>query len=310
MRHRARRHPLYLNGESKIVESCNDNTETQKRLVSQWLSFCIWSITQSESVYEVANAVTREYVIRYGKFLKSEFDRGRFASTSTAVGYLSGINSVMKMIHDEWELVSPVADCGLSPVSHIPNKKPELDKNGLPNAESLAGYLLELQITLGVTVREALILDLKAALTEGRSTGFVTVTSHQNGMRRKVPCRPAAITAIGSGIAARRLQRDLPKKWEFDDFLAAHGKLASRKGYSTNTARGDYVRERYKELTGVESPILSGLSQPDHWRAIAHHSNRVLSEAKGIDKNSRHQIAKEIGVLGLESIKEYLDKKP
>ncbi|MEC4749871.1 hypothetical protein [Methylomicrobium sp. Wu6] len=312
LRHKTRCHPLYKNGESEIIRACNDNAKTQKRLISQWLSFCIWSITKDGDLLETINLVTREHIIRYGQYLKSEFDNGKFAGTNTAASYLSGMNTVMKLIHGEnWEKISPIKDCGLEPISHIPNKKPELDKYGLPDIESLAGYLLELQISLGVTVREALILDLKKALTEGRSTGWVTVTHFQNGVKRKVPCRLSAIKAIGSGIAARRLQKCLPRKMEFDDFLAAHNKLATRKGYSTNTARGIYIRDRYQELTGVEPPIISGLSQTEHWQNLSRHSNKTtLSEAKGLDKNTRHQIAKEIGVLGIEPLKDYLDKKP
>jgi hypothetical protein len=311
LRHKTRRHPLYENGESEIIRACNDNAKTQKRLISQWLSFCIWSITKDSNPPETIGLVTRELIIRYGQYLKSQFDSGKFASTNTATSYLSGMNTVMRLIHrNSWENISPIKDCGLEPISHIPNKKPELDKNGLPDIESLAGYLLELQMSLGVVIREALILDLKEALIEGRSTGFVTVTNFQNGLRRKVPCRPSAIKAIGDGISARRLQKRLPKKMEFDDFLAAHNKLAARKGYSTNTARGIYVRDRYLELTGVEPQIISGLNQAEHWQSLAQQSNKTQSESKGIDKNTRHQIAKEIGVLGIEPLKEYLDKKP
>jgi hypothetical protein len=311
LRHKTRRHPLYKNGETEIIRACNEESKTQQRLINQWLSFCIWSITKDGNKLDNISSVTREHIIRYGQYLKSEFDNGKFASTNTAASYLSGMNTVMKLLHGKnWEKISPIKDCGLEPISHIPNKKPELDKNGLPDIESLAGYLLELQMSLGVTVREALILDLKEALFEGRKTGLVTVTNIQNGVKRKVHCRPSAIKAIGSGIAARRLQKRLPRKMEFDDFLAAHNKLAARKGYSTNTARGIYVRDRYQELTGVKPTIVSGLSQFDHWQKLSLHSNKTLSEAKGLDKNTRHIIAKEIGVLGIEPLKEYLDKKP
>lgn len=310
LRHKARLHSLYKTGEPEIIRSCNEYPEIQKRLISQWLNFCIWSITNDDNLLETINSVTRDHIVRYGQYLKSEFDNGRFASTNTASSYLSGMNTVMKLINADWEKVRAVQDCGLEPFSHISNKKSELDKNGLPNIENLAGYLLELQSALGVVIREALILDLKEALIEGRSTGFVTITNFQNGARRKVPCRPSAIKAIGNGIAARCLQKQLPKKWEFDDFLAAHNKLSARKGYSTNTARGIYVRDRYQELTGIEPPIISGLSQTEHWQKLSHHFNKTLSESKGFDKNTRHTIAKEIGVLGIEPLKDYLDKKP
>lgn len=310
LRHKTSLHPLYKNGVAEIVRVCNEEANTQKRLINQWLNFCTWSITKDGDQIETIRSVTREQIIRYGQYLKSEFDNGRFASTSSATSYLSGINTVMKLIHADWEKVSAVKECGLEPLSHIPNKKPELDKNGLPDIESLADYLLELQSALGVVIREALSLDLKEALIEGRSAGFVTITNFQNGARRKVPCRSSAIKAIGKGVAARRLQKLLPKKWEFDDFLAAHNKLATRKGYSTNTARGIYIRERYQEITGIEPPIISGLVLTDHLQRLAQHSNKTLSEAKGMDKNTRYAIAKEIGVLGIEFLKDYLDKKP
>ncbi len=310
MRHKTSLHQLYKNGEAEIFRACNEDSKTQKRLLNQWLSFCMWSITKDGNQLETISSVTRDHIIRYGQYLKSEFDNGRFASTSSATNYLSGMNTVMKLIQPDWEKISAVKECGLESLSHIPNKKPGLDRNGLPDIESLASYLLELQSSLGVVIREALILDLKEALIEGRSTGFVTITSFQNGVRRKVPCRPTAIKAIGKGIAARRLQKRLSRKMEFDDFLAAHNKLAARKGYSTNTALGVYVRDRYQELSGVEAPIISGLSQTEHWQNLSRHSNKTLSEAKGLDKNTRHQIAKEIGVLGIDPLKEYLDNKP
>ncbi len=311
LRHKTSLHQLYKNGEAEITRACNEDSKTQKRLINQWLSFCIWSITKDGNHLESIRSVTSEHIIRYGQYLKSEFDNGRFASTLSATSYLSGINTLMKLIHGgNWEKISPIKDCGLEPISHIPNKKPGLDKNGLPDIESLAGYLLELQMSLGVVIREALILDLREALIEGRSTGFVTITNFQNGIRRKVPCRPSAIKAIGNGIAARRLQKLLPKKWEFNDFLSAHNKLAARKGYSTNTARGIYVRDRYQELAGVEPPIISGLGQTEHCQKLSQYSNKTPSETKGIDKKTRHNIAKEIGVLGIEQLKEYLDKKP
>jgi integrase len=309
LRHKTSLHLLYKIGEAEIVRACSEDAKTQKRLINQWLTFCVWSITKDGNQLENIGSITRHYIIRYGQYLKSEFDNGRFASTSSATSYLSGINAVMKLIQPDWEKVSAVQDCGLESFSHIPNKKPELDKNGLPDIESLAGYLLELQSALGVVIREALSLDLIDALVEGRSTGLVTITNFQNGVRRKVPCRPSAVKALGKGIAARRMQKLLPKKWEFDDFIAAHNKLAARKGYSTNTARGIYIRERYQEITGIEPPIITDHDLTDHLEKTAQLSNKTLSEAKGMDKNARHTIAKEIGVLGIELLRDYLDKK-
>ena len=121
---------------------CEDQN-TQKRLICHWLNFCIWSITYTSDKPETINSVSRENIIHYGQHLKSEFENGKFTRTNTVASYLSGMNSVMELIHgDNWEKISLLKDCGSESISHIPNKKPKLDKKGFPDTESLAGYLL------------------------------------------------------------------------------------------------------------------------------------------------------------------------
>jgi hypothetical protein len=309
-RHRTRRHSLYREGVSQITQAYSDDQKKQQQLISQWLKFCSWSVTRESGQMNTLASVTREHVIRYGQHLKAEFLNGKYASTSAPSGYVSALNTLMRTIRGkDWQTVSPRQDCGLEPLSCIPNRKPTLGKDGLPDMTELASYLLELQGALGVDLWEALSLDLKQALAEGRRTGFVTVASWRSGMRRKVPCRPIAVKALGQAIAARRLQKRLPKPMAYDDFVAAHRKLAARKGYSTNTARSVYVRERYQELTGLPAPCVAGLDLATHLQQLASHRDKTLSEAKGFDKNTRHRIAKEIGVLGLEPLKDYLDPR-
>jgi hypothetical protein len=305
-RHRTRRHSLYREGAAQIALACRE--DRKKQLTNQWLKFCIWSISQDGGQLDTLESVTREHIIRYGRYLKAEFLNGNYASTAAPLSYLSALNTIMKAIRgDAWQSVSPRQDCGLAAESCIPRRKPALDPDGLPDLAELAGYLLALQSSLGVDLREALSLDLKRALTEGRRTGFVTVASWRSGMRRKVPCRAVAVQALGQAIAARRLQKRLPKPMTYDDFVAAHKKLSARAGYSTNTARGVYVRERYQELTGLPAPMVSGLAQAAHLQALADRAGKPLAEAKGFDKHARHRIAKEIGVLGIEPLKDYLD---
>jgi integrase len=310
LRHRTRRHSLYREGASQITLAYSEDLKKQRHLLGQWLKFCIWSISQDDVRLDTLESVTREHIIRYGRYLKGEFLNGNYASTAAPLGYLSALNTVMKAIRgDAWQTVSPRQDCGLAAESCIPKRKPALGQDGLPDLAELAGYLLALQAALGVDLREALSLDLKQALTEGRRTGFVTVANWRSGMRRKVPCRPIAVQALGQAIAARRLQKRLPKPMAYDDFVAAHKKLAARTGYSTNTARGVYVRERYQELTGLPAPVVSGFAQAAHLQALADHAGKTLSEAKSWDKHTRHRIAKEIGVLGIEPLNAYLDPR-
>ena len=309
-RHKTKRHALYIDGLAQLAKFCGDDSKMLSRFSNQWLIFCIWSITKGGNELNSMSAVTRNHITRYGQSLKDEFLVGRYASTSTPSSNIATMNTLMLLARDgDWEKVRPIQDCGLEPHSYIPKKKLVLTDEGLPDMNSLAGYLLDLQFSLGVVIREALSLDLRVALREGRTDGHITVYSWRTGSRRLVPCRPSAIKALGDGIAARRLQKILPKHWEYDEYLSAHNKIAAKQGYSTNTARGVYIRERYQEITGISAPNISGIQNAEHIHNLAKHLDKSLSEAKRLDKHVRNTIAKEIGVLGAEFLASYLDKQ-
>jgi hypothetical protein len=130
-RHRTRRHSLYREGASQITLACREDQKKQRHLLGQWLKFCIWSISQDGDRLDTPESVTREHIIRYGRYLKAEFLNGNYASTAAPLGYLSALNTVMKAIRgDAWQTVSPRQDCGLAAVSCIPKRKPALGQDG------------------------------------------------------------------------------------------------------------------------------------------------------------------------------------
>lgn len=297
-RRKTRRHPLYLDGFMHLSHFFNDDAKKLDRLKNHWLHFCVWSISKSGRSANTLQDVDRDYVILYGNYLYDEFLSGRYSSTFVVSSAIAAINTLMKSVQPSWQKVSSKKDCGVDPKSYISNKKPLLTPEGLPDIASLAGYLFDLQCSLGLEMRDALSLNLRVALREGRTHGYIKVDSWRTGARRLVPCRPAAIKSLGEGIAALRLQKTLPQPWGYEQFLLAHNHIAGQKGYSTNNARGVYVRDRYQELTGLSTSSLSGVQDAD---PIIHLSNRLgisLSEAKHLDKQTRQTIAKEIGVLG------------
>jgi hypothetical protein len=183
-----------------------------------------------------------------------------------------------------------------------------INDDGIPDANTLASYLLELQTSLGLPIKEASVLDLRKALKEGRTTGFITTTSQSSGVRRKVPCRSVAITAIGQGIAAQRFQELLPEPITYKQLLAAHKKIAAKRGFSTNSGRSVYVQDRYSEITGAEPPITSGLEYKWHIQKLTECLGISESEARQKDKNARIKITRELGELGTELVDSYLDK--
>ena len=305
-RHNLDNHPLFIAGRDAVNQEIPNGSGNRDSLIRKWRSFCTWAI--KNDCLEIKQ-VTRDLVIQYGNHLKSKFISGEYASTTTACAYLYAANKVMALAtNDIWENIRPVGDCGIEHHSYIPTKTPTLTDDGIPDANTLASYLLELQTSLGLPIREACSLDLRKALKEGRTTGFITTTSQSSGVRRKVPCRSVAITAIGQGIAAQRFQELLPEPITYKQLQAAHKKIAAKRGFSTNSARSVYVQARYREITGIDPPIKSGFANKEHVQMLSECLGISESEARQKDKNARITITRELGELGTELVDSYLDK--
>jgi hypothetical protein len=304
--HNLDNHPLYIEGRDAVSQAFPDGGSHHDTLIRKWKHFCAWSI--KTGCLEI-KAVTRDHVISYGHHLKAEFIAGEYASTTTVCGHLYAVNKVMAFSTNElWEPVRPVRDCGLAHHSYIPNKTPTLTADGIPDANILVAYLLDLQTSLGLPFSEACRLDLRKALKEGRTTGFITTTSQSSGVRRKVPCRSVAITAIGEGIVAKRHEKRLAGTFTYDQILSLHKKIAAKKGFSTNSGRSVYVHARYSEITGAEPPIKSGLENKGHIKKLSELLGVSESEARQADNNARIKISRELGELGTEWVDGYLNK--
>ena len=306
-RHKLDNHPLFIDGRNAVNQALPNSGSHHDALIRKWKYFCEWSI--KNGCMEI-KSITRDTFIQYGHHLKSEFLSGKYASTSTAAAHLCAVNKVMSFATNGlWQKIRPVRDCNLDHHSYIiPNKTPTLTDEGIPDLMSLVSYILDLQTSLGLPIREACSLDLWKALKEGRTTGFITTTSQSSGVRRKVPCRSDAITAIGQGIAAQRFQELLPEPITYKQLQAAHKKIAAKKGFSTNSGRSVYVQDRYREITGIEPPIKSGLKNKEHIQRLLECLGISESEAKQKDKKARIKITRELGELGTEVVDGYLDK--
>lgn len=308
LRKKARRSEAIQEAERLFERECLPSSQADR--LSSALAGCVAWLMSNEIYIDTLEELTRERVIHYGKHLNEKFCNGEYVSTVYIKANLNSINSAMLLyLPDNWNSVSAKDDCGIEDESLIPKIVTKGVDSDFPSENDLAGYLLELQKSLGVSVREALELDLNAALQEGRKTKMVSIASVTTGAIRKVPCTERGVKAIAQGIASRRLQRRLPKPWSYDDFLQAHKKIARRCGYSTNTARSEYVKERYRQLTGINTESFKEFDVDTVVREISTISSMPLSTAKGVEKKARRTITMEIGELGLEQVTDYLGKQ-
>jgi hypothetical protein len=94
----------------------------------------------------------------------------------------------------------------------------------------------------------------------------------------------------------------------YQQLQSEHKKIASKRGFSTNSGRSVYVQARYSEITGAEPPIKSELENKQHIQKLSEFLVISESEARQADKKARVKIARELGELGTELVDSYLDK--
>lgn len=295
---------LYRTGIAAIDRENPGSESYRQVLKKRWGEFCLWLIALGVTE---PWSLTREHVIRYGKSLKARFTAGEFTSTTTLQNKLYSVNRIIGLLDSQWENVTN-DECGLSTQSIIPKVSVHYDDDDATDIPELTRYLLDLQKTLGLRLNEAYTLDLSKALAEGRKTGHITVYSPTDGSRRQVPCNSEAIKAIALGVASRRTQHTLHKALSHKEIMLAHKTNARRSGYTVNSSRGEYMRRRYREIVGVNPPILSDWDNELQHEMISTLLGIGLTESKRLDKQAKITILRELGELGLDTLDKYMNK--
>jgi len=257
-----------------------------------------WKVAM-ERMREVADVrlegLRRDHVISLGKLLAVDVNDD-LKSAGYAQNVISTINTVMHSLRPgQWKSVSATEECG------IPERI--LVRTSIP--DGMDGSLVQLAIqmlcdagekrfsavvglidALGLRLREASMLDARAALGEAVRTGFVTIRRGAKGrQKRVVPASPAAIAALSAAAVEQADGKSLIAEGEtYKSFLEneiqpGRAILKTSGIKCPRELRAAWAIRRYRELTGFCPPLVSGSIAPD----------------RDLDVAARLQISRELG---------------
>ncbi len=272
----------------------------------RWRQFVAWC--RSDRGIRDARRVDRRIVNTYGKCLADKVTANTM-SVSYAQNLLSSVNVVLESMRGDRRIrVAPAALVGKR--SHVRIKAPAgLDRQAVRQcADQLRQHgheriasVVELARALGLRLREASMLDARAALRQARKQGAVNITAGTKGGRGHRVDRwvPVSKTGMGCLVRAAKAQgtgRNLiPSElsWRQWNTYVHHVWAGVRDDYNLkklHDLRAAYACERYRSITGSVAPVIAGRRITD----------------RSTDRAARNTIAQELGHARSDVVAAYI----
>ncbi|MDH3716407.1 MAG: integrase domain-containing protein [Gammaproteobacteria bacterium] len=272
----------------------------------RWRQFAAWC--RRERGIRDARRVNRSTVSQYGAGLADKVTANAM-SVSYAQNLLSSVNVVLQSMRGDRRIrIAPAALVGKR--SHVREQAPAgLDRQTVrqcadqlrQNGHERIASVVELARELGLRLREASMLDARAALRQARKLGAVNITAGTKGGRGHRVDRWVPVTKVGMGCLVRAAKAQgagrnlIPADltWRQWNTRVHHVWAAVRDDFSLkklHDLRAAYACERYRALAGSVAPVIAG-------RRLA---------GRDADRAARQTIAQELGHARSDVVAAYI----
>ena len=251
--------------------------------------------------------INKSHIEEYGGYISEKVLSGSLA-VSTGQNYLSAVNSVLQTARADHKMdINPVKFTGKrTAVCTVSKATTEEEyqrfKYHLSNTEFGRRQIACTELTehLGLRIKEASLLNTKAAISEARKDGRITVrTGTKGGRKRIIPITTEKqILALSNAAKLQSKARSIiPPDMNWKQWKEKLYKSAEKYGLSGfHGGRHLYCQNRYYCFTGVHPPVVAGIKHGlPHIKHISQQLNISLLEARKIDRKTRSQIAAELG---------------
>lgn len=292
-------------GRNALRDAYQGHYATVAAHAGRWGQFADWCRQQG---VRDARFITLEVVQAYGRDLAGQVQAGRMA-VAYAQNLLSSVNVTLATLRGDNQVrVSPAALVGERTTVRA-SAPSSLDRAAVARAagelraagHDRAAAVLELARDMGLRIKEAALLDARAALKEACRRGAVNVTEGTKGGRgrevdRWVPVTPEALQSLQRAATAQGEGRNLippAHNWkQFSNHLhAVTAPVLARQGLATlHDCRAGYACGRYQTLTGHPAPAVAGRREAD----------------QAADRQARAVLAQELGHGRIDVLAEYV----
>ena len=272
----------------------------------RWRQFVAWC--RDEHGIRDARSVDRSTVKAYGSGLADKVTT-KTMSVSYAQNLLSSVNVVLESMRGDRRIrVAPAAVVGKR--TSVRTTPPAgLDRQAVrqcadqlrQNGHERIASVVELARELGLRLREASMLDARAALRQAMKHSAVNITAGTKGGRghrvdRWVPVTEITIGCLVRAAKAQGSDRNLipPElSWRQWNTRVHHVWAAVRDDFGLmklHDLRAAYACERYRSITGFVAPVVAGRRVAD----------------RGADRTARNTIAQELGHARSDVVAAYI----
>ena len=284
----------------------NGHYGTAASHAERWRQFVSWC--RDERGIRDANSVDKGIVSEYGQELAEKVATDQL-STAYAQNLLSTVNVVLEAMRGDRRIrVAPAKLIGqrtrvrTDPPAGLDAKTVRQCADRLRmNGHQEIAAMVEVARSLGLRLREASMLNARAALGQAKKHGAVNITAGIKGGRghrvdRWVPVSGAAIGCLVRAAKVQESSRNLipPElSWKQWNTRVHHVWAKVREDYGLtkiHELRAAYACERYRQLTGSAAPVVAG----------RRYVNRT------IDRAARQTIAQELGHSRIDVVAAYI----
>jgi len=293
-------------------ETGGHSFETGKVYKSGFRAFV--KFVRDEGIRDLRN-VTREHVLAYSDQISTRYESGEI-NEKTAQNYLSAVNTVIELIRGDTALnVAPVREAGLPSVSDIATESQCNSQQVHDDARSSVSPQLSAQIAImrefGARIKESCLLNTKSALKEAEETRQITLErGTKGGHIRVVPItNDNQIIALREAAALQvRAQNLTPAHQTLNQHIqACYRELRAHPEYHPHGDRHAYANARYENLTGVKSPVESGVKHGlEHINYISQQLYISTQAARELDFAARMRVSIELGHYRISITNNYL----
>ena len=246
--------------------------------------------------------VEKSDVIAFTEHLSERYENGEIDAGATR-NALSAVNTVMSQARGDNNCRVTGDDHSLPSRSQIATSDKSLsqqDHNALKEqvTDRLSSQL-DLMRDLGLRFKESCLIDAKQCLKQAETTGSIVIDRGTKGGRsREIPITSSQ--QIKSLKTASEIQGNhrsmIPLEQRFKSYQQQCYSEIKNSKVGFHSERHAYANSRYEQLTGVRSPVQSGIKHgKNHIAYLSEKLGVSKQQAKEIDKTARLQVAEELG---------------
>lgn len=290
--------------------------EYGKGTIASYTSHCrkFVAFLQTEHGIKTLNQIERSHVQSFAEHLNERHENGTL-STASPSSILSGVNSAMGIARqDEKCHVDPVREAGLPSRTHIAivdRSASQADHDDSKSAIStrLAAQL-DLQREIGLRFKESCLIDAGKTLRDAETTGKIKIcTGTKGGRNRFVPITSRSqIDALREAANIQGTEKSLvPENQSWAQYQnQSYREITQTKIDGFHSERHHYANSRYESITGVKSPVQSGVEHKKHIEHIAKELGITRQKAAQVDREARITVSRELGHSRVSITNNYL----